>query len=607
MSLSMELDKKLYSIQELSKSLLSKIFGFNVNSKYLILEPSVIKPLEKICGVKWLRSNGIEKIFKLNDNPPLFDSKAVYYIIYSTFSGFKQVINQIRSSVDVSNPPINKFHVLIMPQFTYLFEKELEEYGLSHSNKDSVVKLYSFQWLPIHTDSGILSLEFPFAYSSMFIDQNMTYLTMFAKCLWQLLLVLGKANFIIALGQYSNIILSQFDQLCEGKGSSDRLDSDIGGLIILDRNLDYPSTLLTPGIYSALLKEIYNVRVGHCESISEENNVNVDDTFNPVVKKDPVSINMDSELDPVYSMTKNKYFTEVTSVLSNLTKELKMEKFNSKDMSIDEIKKFVQTQLGPANSRKKIISNHLIAAETIINCLGWKFENLCDCEFNIINNISKSTNLTFLMELTCMENSELMSLRLFCLMLITQNLNDSEINMFWEKFLHQFGFKYSYVLQNLINAGIISDSRNSSAGSLFPNFWLPRLATSQFNLVANRLKQIPPDKNIIDLKYPTCPSYVFRGTYIPLVAQIASMVLNSTQLEEMRTKLEGLGNLTIRNERKYPLQTRTLLVYVIGGITYAEIGALNFIEALTGAKIIVLSDQIISGNDLMENLLNNVR
>lgn len=51
----MELDKKLYSIQELSKSLLSKIFGFNVYSKFLILEPSIIKPLEKICGVKWLR------------------------------------------------------------------------------------------------------------------------------------------------------------------------------------------------------------------------------------------------------------------------------------------------------------------------------------------------------------------------------------------------------------------------------------------------------------------------------------------------------------------------------------------------------------------------
>ncbi|XP_044757004.1 vacuolar protein sorting-associated protein 33B [Coccinella septempunctata] len=601
----MELDKKLYSIQELSKSILSKIFGLNVNSKYLILEPTIIKPLEKICGVKWLRSNGIEKIFKLDDNPPLFDSKAVYYIIYSKFSAFKCAINQIRSSVDIDNPPINKFHVLVMPQSTYIFEKELEEYGLSHSNRDCVVRLHSFQWLPIHTDCGILSLECPLAFSSMFISQNMNYLPMFSKCLWQLLLVLGKANFVIALGQYSNIILSQFDQLCEDKGFSDKMDSEVGGLIILDRNIDYPSALLTPGIYSALLKEIYNVRAGHCEHKENENELKIDDHFNPVMRKGPVLINMDTEQDPVYAMTKNKYFTEVTSVLSNLTKELKMEKLNSKDMSIDEIKKYVQNQLGPTNSRKKIISNHLIAAETIINCLGWKFENLCDCEFNIINNISKSSNFSFLMESTSIENNKLLSLRLFCLILITQNLTESEISSFWEKFLHNFGFKYSYVIQNLINAGIITDCRSSIAGNLFPSLWLPRMVTSQFYLFANRLKQIPPNKNKLDFKYPTCPSYVFRGTYIPLVAQIANFILNSTPLEEIRTKLDGLGNLTIRNERRYPLQTRTLLVYVIGGVTYAEIGALNFVEALTGAKIIVLSDQVISGNDLMFDLLEN--
>lgn len=491
-----------------------------------------------------------------------------------------------------------------MPHYTHAFEKELEEHGLSNSNRDYVVRLHSFQWLPIHLDSGILSLECPLAYSSMFINQNTTYSPMFSKSLWQLSLVLGKANFVISLGQYSNVILSQFENLCEDRGSSDKMESDVGALIVLDRNLDYPSALLTPGIYSALLKEVYNVRAAHCESKEKEGR-KVDSNFNPVLEKDPVVINMDSKSDSVYAMTKNKYFTEVTTVLSNLTKELKMEKLNSKDMTVDEIKKYVQTQLGPTNSRKKIISNHLIAAETIINCLGWKFENVCDCEFNVINNVSKSSNFSFLLESLCVENDKLVSLRLFCLMLIMQNLSEPEINTFWEKFLHQFGFRYSHVLQNLINGGIVTDTRTSLPGNLFPNSWLPRLAPSQFYQTASRLKQIPTDKNQTDFKYPTCPSYVFRGTYIPLVAQIASMVLNSTPLEEIRAKLDGLGSLTIRNDRKYPLQTRTLMVYVVGGVTYAEIGALNFVEALTGAKIVVLSDQIISGNDLMCELLGS--
>lgn len=51
----MDVMKKLSSLQELSKIQLSKILSVNPNKKYLILEPSLIRPLERVCGVKWLK------------------------------------------------------------------------------------------------------------------------------------------------------------------------------------------------------------------------------------------------------------------------------------------------------------------------------------------------------------------------------------------------------------------------------------------------------------------------------------------------------------------------------------------------------------------------
>lgn len=51
----MDINKKLYSLQEISKTLLSKILSVNPNTKYLILEPDIIRPLEKVCGVEWLK------------------------------------------------------------------------------------------------------------------------------------------------------------------------------------------------------------------------------------------------------------------------------------------------------------------------------------------------------------------------------------------------------------------------------------------------------------------------------------------------------------------------------------------------------------------------
>lgn len=51
----MDVTKKLTSLQEISKAQLSKILSTNANLKYLILEPEIIRPLEKVCGVTWLK------------------------------------------------------------------------------------------------------------------------------------------------------------------------------------------------------------------------------------------------------------------------------------------------------------------------------------------------------------------------------------------------------------------------------------------------------------------------------------------------------------------------------------------------------------------------
>lgn len=50
-----KLDKILSSLSELSKVQLSKILNSINGAKDLILEPQIVRPLEKICGVRWLK------------------------------------------------------------------------------------------------------------------------------------------------------------------------------------------------------------------------------------------------------------------------------------------------------------------------------------------------------------------------------------------------------------------------------------------------------------------------------------------------------------------------------------------------------------------------
>lgn len=512
-------------------------------------------------------------------------------------STFITVLNKIRSILDPENPVKGKYHIILIPCSLYMYEEALEELGLF----ESVVKLHSLQWQPLYLDNGILSLEFPKLYKPLFLSHDYSFLPTFARSLWNLSFVIGRPPFTVALGKLSNAVLQQLDMFCEDIGGSDRFDSDFGGLVIMDRSVDYPSTLLTPGTYSALLNEVYGIHCGMCEC-KEQETEKYDAKFNPVVKKEPVTLNL-NEQDPIYKDLKNRYFTEVTSALSNLTKELRKENVNSKEMALDEIKRYIQTQLQAAQSKKKFIANHLTAAETIIHLIGPRYEQQQQIELNIMQNKAKSSNFSYLEEMLTSENNASASLRLFCLMCVTQKLSESEVKSFWKKFLHEFGYKYSFAYDNLISAGFLPEA---TVATSLPNklIKMPIFDRNNFYTNLNKLKQIPADPEKVDLKHPTCCSYVFGGTYIPLVVQIASMLLNTTPLDEIKSKLELLSMLRIKNERGYPLQPRSVLVFIIGGATYSEIAACNLLEVLTGAKVVIKSDSVVTGNDLMKAVLS---
>lgn len=535
----------------------------------------------------------MEKIFKLESAPPKFNSNLVFYTIFSSSSTFKQVVDQIRSAIDPDEPTKIKYHIIVVPSALYLYESFLEELGLY-----SIIKLHSWQWLPMVLDDGIVSLELPDMYRQLFVRHDLSHLPAYAKSLWHLFFIVGRPRLTLAVGHFSNVVLKQLDTFCEDIASSDKFDSNFGALLIFDRSLDYPSAFLTPGTYAALINEVFGVKCGVCEYKPEEDSKEYNEKFCKLVKKDPVSFSLDSKQDSVYRDIKNRYFTEVTTVLSSLTKQLRTESESSKEMALDEIKRYVQTQLQATTSKKKFIANHLSAAETIINVVGPRFELQHEVEQNIMQNKQKSSSFTYLLENITVQNDKYLSLRLFCLMATTQKLSDTEIKTFWKTYLNEFGYRYSYVYDNLVNAGFIPDSTSPSKLIKIPLF-----EKNTFYAAANKLKQIPNDPEKIDLKFPTCCSYVFGGSYIPLVAQTASMLLNSTPLEEVRSKLELLGSVTLRNEQGYPLQPRSLLVYVVGGATYAEVAACNLLEVLTGAKVTVISDSVVCGSDLMKGLV----
>uniref|UniRef100_A0A2A4JMJ8 Vacuolar protein sorting-associated protein 33B n=1 Tax=Heliothis virescens TaxID=7102 RepID=A0A2A4JMJ8_HELVI len=642
------LSSKLASLSLISQCKLKDILLLCGDKKDLIIDPTLIKPLERICGVNWLRQHGIDKIYKMDPQLGSTANTIRVYFIPACILKYKCVLDQIASLLS-QNPALADlkcFHIIIVPKVLTTYDSVLESKGLY-----GIVKLHTFSWELMALDEQLLSLELPFLFKQLFVEQNHSLLSSISMSLWSLFHVTGKPKAIFSVGKLSASILDMLEIYNETY-ARDFLDThsskDIGALIVIDRNQDYASSLLTPATYSGLLSELFNINCGHLdlnvkETKLKKGKLNFGSEEEGAASKNTV-MTLDSSTDTLYGEIKHRHFSEVLSVLSSKAKLLKNE--DIKALGIQEIKHFVATKLQQVSLFKQNLVNHVLACETIISEMSNKFENLKLAETEMLNNRNKKSNFTFVDENFGTDIHIYNSLRLMCLLSLTQSLTYDEYNALVSKYLLAFGYKYLYVFNNLINAGLLVQPSSpklslniSNLGNLSDR--LPKWQ-NEFQSNANKLKQLPSQADKVGT---ASPSYVFHGGYVPLVAVLCNAILTSDTLAEAVTKLaavtdlrvggtilerfkdgmetlnEKLSNLKLQNDLEFgckdvrslakvlksepnkggcfPLKPKTILVYVVGGVNYAEVAACDVVQTNTGSKIFVASDCISSGADLM--------
>lgn len=569
------------------------------------------------------------------------------YFIPACINKYKCVLDQIASllSQNSSLSDLNCFHIIIVPKVLCSYDSILESRGLY-----GIVKLYSFAWELMTLDEQLLSLELPFLYKQLFVEQNHSLLSSISMSLWSLFHVVGKPRAMFSVGKLSSSVLDMLEIYNETYTRDFVHTSvpEIGALIVIDRNEDYASSLLTPVTYSGLLSEIFTIHCGHLEFNVKETkykkgklDFGLEDEAGP--SKNTV-MTLDSSIDSLYGEIKHRHFSEVFKVLSSKAKLLKSE--DIKALGIQEIKHYVETKLQKVALFKQHLVNHVLACETIISEMSNKFENLKVTETEMVNNRNKKSNFTFVDENFGTDIHMYNSLRLMCLLSLTQGLTYEEYNTLVNKYLLAFGYKFLYVFQNLINAGLLIQPSSLKLSLNISNLSnlsdrLPKWQ-NDFQNTANKLKQLPSQPEKVG---KSSPGYVFNGGYIPLIAILCNAILASETLSEALNKLaavtdlkiggkimdkfktgietfnEKLSNMNLQGDLEFgcrdvksltktlkvepnlggvfPLKPKSVLVFVIGGVNYAEIAACDVVQANTCSKIYVASDCLASGSELM--------
>lgn len=661
-------DKKLMGMHQIAMEKLQNILATIPAKMDLIIEPSLIKPLELVVGAAWLRSKGVDKIYKFDPQQLSINQSSghlLYFIRGHKLTTLIKVLDQIKgyrnrnASQYTDSAGTVCFHVILLPNVECKHQKLLEEEGMY-----GVVQLYRFSWDFLTLDTHVLSLELPEVFQEVFVKNDLTVLPSIAKSFRIFDMITRKPNFVLTYGARSGKVwqmVEHLEQTRPSRNDENPNTSDFSVLLMMDRSKDFVSPFMTPVTYTGLLTEMFETNAGHLltdrpnriqrgmldwlEGSAKEVGGSPKKTDKPPL---PTNLKLNSAVDKTFSDNKYRHFSEVLTTLSMQAKALGVEgKEYSKDMKIHEMKQFVEKKLPKVAAAKKELVKHLNLCEDIVNELGKHFEMIQRVEENMAFNQHRKQTLHEIEEVfMALHMNKNVALKLLILFHLTFDMTEEEMVATFRNYFNAFGFENLTRIHQLIEAGLLPNSVLTSTGSVGASSvalqqqkikskilgTLPKLQTP-FQTTANKLKQIPVEEanssseaGTAKKGQPTCPSYVFNRNYIPTIAQLANFLCSCQTFEEFFAKAGHLDHMKISSKlnpeivepmtlstmnelikaRKFPellpFKPKTIMLFVLGGITYSEIAACELVGKLTGCKIVVSSNCILSGYDIIEDL-----
>ncbi|EDV93535.1 GH19374 [Drosophila grimshawi] len=637
------LEKKLQGFQLVAqeKAILCSIPG----KKELILEPELIKPLEHVCTASWLKLKGIQRIYKLDTKQRLHrdDDQVHIYMIRSLLGTLQTLLRQLQpltlaTPTESPDLALRMVHIICVPSCYAYFHALLEQAGLW-----GLVQLHHYNWDFIYLDQGVLSLELPNLYECLYLQGNTSALPSVAQSLRLLQMICGKPMLTLTFGSHAGQLVQLMQSL--GTVPEPTNPADFGAWLIIDRDKDYASSLLTPAIYAGLLLEVFQLRAGEIVIDNANNKIRSQKLQLLQGKSDLKpntgklnSIRLNSACDEIYGDNRYKHFAQASSLVRAQVKSLSLELQKLNDMQLEEMHDYVARKLPKLTELKAKVLRHINASEIVIQMLG-NFRRLQTLEEDILNNVSRKRLLTEIDELLTTDGQRYNTLRLLCLLHLCAGVAPEELQSLARNYCNMFGHRELCVFQQLAQAGLLPvllPERKTSA-KLLSNLPLPKFQQTEFQANANRLKLLT---SCADADQPapstsaaaaaatghaakqSCPSFVFNGTYIPLAAQLCSILLNANSAEQLANKLAMIDGLQLheaggqpstpksfatqlKTPDILPLRLRNLFVFVVGGANYAEIAACDLVARLTGTQITVASDALLAGSDLIAAAFNN--
>lgn len=647
--------------------------------KNVVLDRSLVGPIGTVVKVATLQEYGVQKFFILENDNVDASQRNVVFIARGECGRHAETIartnTNMSSLIYLANTPQDQikrvqresqtgheFHIFWVPRRTLVSDQLLESAGILGDVNVSELPLHFF---PL--EKNVLSLELDDSFRDLYLTKDVTPNYLLAKALMEIQQNHGLFPRIIGKGDNARRIADLLSrmrlELLAGEGGAEAARTGLSpsttneSVIIIDREVDFVTPLLTQLTYEGLIDETFTI---------QNNQTKVDTN---VVGAAPQSsgattqsrertVQLDSS-DKLYEQLRDAHFGIVGGLLNKVARRLQQVRSDmdtkQKPKTLAEMKEFVGQLPGYQQEHQSAQIHIGLTDEIIKRTRTDQFRRLLEVQQNLAAGLDPSSQVDGIEELVARDAPIRETLRLLCIYsCISGGIKPKEFDHFRRLILQGYGYQHLLTLNNLEKLQLFL-SRSSPLAGMIPMTGASSATSSGMKTNYTYLrKQLRLIVDEVQEEDPNDIAYVY-SSYAPLSVRLVQCILQKQYLLNL-TKGGSAGNAGnssaagsqgwhgfdeavkhVRGQTIYEHQKgedkavkarallsgnstkQTVFVVFVGGITFTEIAALRFIakqeESKTDAKarpehllieyigrrnIVICTTSIISGNRMMD-------
>ncbi|KAM8894486.1 vacuolar protein sorting-associated protein 33B isoform 1-T1 [Spinachia spinachia] len=578
--------------------------------KDLFIEADLMSPLDRIANVSTLKQHEVDKLYKVEHKPVVSTSDQLCFLIRPRIQTVKWICDVANADKAVGR--FRRYKIIFTPRKFYACEAVLEEQGIFG---EVTTDEWSFSLLPL--DNDVISMELPEFFRDNFLAGDQRWVRTAGSALHLLHSLYGPFSKLYGIGRCSKMAYESWREQVE-EGEQTARQAEIGKVFLIDRDVDFVTPLCSQVVYEGLVDDIFRIKCGCVE-------------FGPDVTSSDKSLKvMLNSQDKVFNEIRNEHFSNVFGFLSQKARNLQGAYDKRRGMDIKQMKTFVSEELKGLKQEHRLLSMHIGASESIMKRKTKQdFQELLKTEHSLLEGFEIRESISFLEEHISRQVSMMESLRLLCLLSITENgLLPKDYRSLKAQYLQSYGADHLLTFSNLRQAGLLAEqpagealtAMESKVGKLVNDKAAGKLTDafsslarkSNFRALSRKLNLVPKSDEEYDLRVPRDMAYIFSGAYVPLSCRLVEQVLERdgwTGMEEVTRLLNGhefaVTGSSGADARTQSDAQRIVLVMFLGGCTFSEISALRFLGREKGYKFIVVTTAITNSSRLIESLLGN--